>query len=287
MCHISKSSIGGIEVSIGAWSPNETQQYGILNWSLRSIQKQQDANRDFRFEDALYRAFRKIGARDVFAPNVVLSSAQITESAQLERRIKLGRGIVLFRNQKIPADGVFLRPGESFAMSGAGCPLIIAAAGEFMIVAHAGRDSLVDRGTVAGMPTRQNVSVVHSIVEEFGKKRISPDEISMRMQFAIPGAVFEHRFDHPSYGDYNRALWKFIISEWPSSLERRNGSMFLDLEGLFENQARQLGVRDVQAENSLAELPSLAHTRDGKKNPVGPDGREVERRNLIVVKRTS
>ncbi|MFH1178211.1 MAG: hypothetical protein V1711_00585, partial [bacterium] len=136
-----------------------------------------------------------------------------------------------------------------------------------------------------GNPSRrQHESVVDAVVEALTERGANLHEIAMCMHFAIPAAVFEHHFDG-LYGPYNHAIWRFVDERWPSSTVRKNGGMLLDLEGLFEEQARQIGVMNVWSENSLAELPALTHTRDGKKNPIGPSGREVQRRNLIVVKR--
>ena len=100
----------------------------------------------------------------------------------------------------------------------------------------------------------------------------------MIMLFAIPAETFEHRFDHPTYGEYNQALKMFVWDRWPGCLTGDETSMFLDLGKLFVEQARQAGVHGVSAMHSLAEFPRLAHTRDGS-NP--------ERRNLIIVRRDS
>ena len=49
-----KASVGGIEVAMGAWCPNEVQRYGIENWSLRPIQKRKDARRQQPLVAGLY-----------------------------------------------------------------------------------------------------------------------------------------------------------------------------------------------------------------------------------------
>ena len=98
----------------------------------------------------------------------------------------------------------------------------------------------------------------------------------MCMQFAIPAKWFEHTMDHPEHGAYNRALERFVGARWPDGIIRKNGSLFLDIEDIFLEQAREAGVRHAWSAHSLADFPDLAHTRDG---------RDPRRRNLFVVKR--
>ncbi|MCX6786432.1 MAG: hypothetical protein NTU85_01255 [Candidatus Kaiserbacteria bacterium] len=275
-----KFVVGNIEVAVGAWCPNsEAQQYGVSNWSLRPIQKQRDVGGNPSLVAGIHSALCKMGVHKAFAPNVVLSSAQIVESSLLEDKIKLGEHASLYRKQNLPADGVFLGKRQAFVMSGAGCPVIIATAGEYMVVAHAGRDSLINRGVVIGEPNREYISVVHTIVKALHDRKVPIHEITMCMHFAIPTMMFEHRFDNPSYGSYNQALASLINSRWPSGIRRKNNSsVFISLEDIFEEQARQMGIREVWTGNSLSELPALAHTHDGK---------DTRRRNLIVIKRCS
>lgn len=272
-----KLSVGGEEVMIGAMCPNETEKYGLKTWSLRGLQSREDAEKQVPLITGLRATLQRMGVHRGYAPNVIAFSARVVDTAVLKERIKLGENIDLYRS-RLPADGVFIRRGHAFVMSSAGCPIIIAVAGELMVVAHAGRDSLVDRGAVRGVSARKHVSVVDAIVEEFAERGILPDRISMCMIFAIPASVFEHRFGHRTYGRYNRALWSFIVERWPSGAISQNGSMFLNLENLFEEQTRQAGIKDVRMTNSLAEFPALAHTHDGG---------DTSRRNLFVVKRCS
>jgi hypothetical protein len=96
------------------------------------------------------------------------------------------------------------------------------------------------------------------------------------MLFAIPAEAFEHRFDNFHYGEYNQALDSFVSKQWEGCMTQGDNGMFLNLESVFVEQARQAGVQQVRAEHSLAEYPRLAHTRDGG---------DISRRNLIVVKR--
>lgn len=220
---------------------------------------------------------KEIGVHKAFAPNVAESSAEIIGTDELKNEILIDRNITLHRNQSIPADGIFLNLGETFVMSSAGCPVIIATAGEQMIAAHAGRDSLIDRGAVIGEPTRSNLSVVYSIIGAFIKKGFRPSEIKMWMLFSIPPAKFKHDLNHWEHGEQNRALAEFVSKWCPNGVTRKNGSIFLNLEEIFLQQAHMYGVQNALAMHSLTQFPAMAHTHDESKNP--------KRRNLIVIKR--
>ena len=263
-------------ISIGTFGPKEAKPYGLIGgWSLKSIQTPEDSYKQYGLTVGLRRALQSMETRKAYAPNVASSSAVVVNASALSTRIKLSGRVYLYRKKQVPADGVFLRPNEAFVMSAAGCPVIIATAGEYMVAAHAGRDSLIERSAVLGAPAREHPSVVNAIIEAFDKKGFTVNQISMSMYLAIPAAVFEHRFDHPYYGEYNRALARFVDDRWAGCTAYKNGSMFLDIESVFIEQARQAGLRYVWAALSLDTCPDLVHTRTGE-NP--------HQRNLIVVK---
>ncbi len=270
--------IGQQEAILTVFEPDEAPRYGLTDWSLAPLQTQGDVQERYAHAKGISAALRSVGIREAFAPHVAAASAVIIDPAELVRRIRLG-SVSLYRNPDKPADGVPLNPGEAFVASAAGCPIIMASADAYMVVAHAGRDSLIDRGEVtSGKPSRPHSSVVDAIVAEFKKRGITPYEIAMCMHFAIPAESFEHRFSHPRYGEFNRELEKFINRRWPKCTVSGDNSMFLNLEFVFEEQAKQAGVWMVGAMNSLAEFPEFAHTRDGK---------DPGRRNLIIVKRAN
>jgi len=270
--------VGRTKVTVGAWSPDDAKRCKLSSWSLRTLQIQEDIFKHHALANGVRAAIDSVGAQRAYAPSVVTANAVVVSSAELENRIPLGKSIVLYRNKDIPADGVFLEPGEAFVMSGAGCPVIIAIAGEYMIVAHAGRDSLIERNAVFGKPSRKRVSIVYAMIEALAKRGAAPEDINMCMQFSIPTEMFEHSPDHPEYGAYNRALATLADTLWHGCVIRKNGSVFLDMESLFVEQAREVGIRCVWAMNSLAEFPALAHTRDTT---------DPSRRNLFVIKRNT
>jgi hypothetical protein len=161
-------------------------------------------------------------------------------------------------------------------MSAAGCPVIVATAADQCIIAHAARDSLIDRDAVAGKPGRKHLSIVHAIVDEFGKQRLPPTSIDMAMLFAIAARKFEHSMYHPTYGDYNRRLIHLVDTRWPGGIVYKDGLSFLDLEQVFVGQAREAGIKAVGAMGSLASYPHLVQTCVGE---------DAGKRNLILIKR--
>lgn len=278
-------SINGFSVTARTAGPEDARELGIESWSLEALklvpQNLSEEELASPFIAGLREAFRSVGAHRAYALHVAQSNARIVDTCILTKRISLGGGVSIRLNKLVPADGIILKKGRAFAMNGVGCPVVIASDGYDVIVAHAGRDSLIDRGAVVGKPTREHVSVVDAVVGALVDRGAIPNEIEMCMLFSIPSGVFEHRFDHEVYGDYNRALAMFITKRWWSGIigPKSSSSFFLDLECLFEEQAFQAGVRNAWSTHSLGEFPELAHTRDGKCST------DNNRRNLIVVKR--
>lgn len=268
--------LGQSRFEVNAWSPDDASRYYLRNWSLKPIQEPDDALRCGELTRGLRAALCSIGAKTAYAPNVAVMSAIVVPAEKLKKQILLEKHACLYRDKDVSADGVILPPGTAFVMSGAGCPLIIASAGEHAVVAHAGRDSLIDRGAVMGKPTRNCGSIVDSIIDAFLNRNVPADDINMCMLFAIPPESFGHPENDSRHGEFNRRLCVYAHNLWPGSMMKKDGSIFIDLGALFVEQARQRGVRRAWAVHSLDEYPELAHTRDGK---------DASRRNLYVVKR--
>lgn len=268
--------IGGQSVTVTAFEPDLIESYGLTGWSLKPIQRQEDIEQHEDLASRISHVLFSLEIKEAFAPNVAMFSGHIANQEDMTTKIFLNHA-VLRRNQELPADGVFLEQKQGFVMSAAGCPIILASAGSYFIAAHAGRDSLIERNAVMGKkPRREHQSVVDAIVDKFWQRGVPKRDIVMVMMFSIPAKAFEHRFDHPSYGEYNRRLDAFVRTQWPGCMTDGDGSMFLSLERIFAEQAVQQGVSKVSAYYSLAEFPRLAHTRDGGAR---------DRRNLIVVRR--
>lgn len=281
-----ESLLGERRVEVYARSPRDAEAFGMKSWSLLGLQTNHDVFKWRPLVRGLHQVLSALGVRKACAPNVAAMSANIATSDILTDRIPLGGDTWLYRNKQVPLDGIFLEPGMAFVMSAAGCPLIIAEGKNakqktFVVAAHAGRDSLADRGAVLGKPTRKNISVVETIIDAFRLCDVPPDAVSMEMRYWIPATSFEHRFDHPEYGAYNWRLFGFLKERWPGCMSKSLHGMFLSLEHLFLEQAQAYGIRRVWAaeDHSLAKYPDLTHTRK-----VGEDRHS---RNLYIVKRNA
>lgn len=270
--------VGMSRVTVCAFGPEDAQTRKVLNWSLRLFRPEIEPKDRKALITALGSELLSAKVHQAFAPRVDAMSAHVVGQEELTERFHLGSGITLYRNSNVPADGVFLRPSQAFVMSGAGCPVIVASGGTHFVVAHAGRDSLVDRQAVEERGRRREyLSVVHAVVHAFSMRGVPADGVAMGMLFAIPRESFEHHPEHPVYGDYNRELVAFLERRYDASIIRRNGTAYLDLQALFIAQARRVGVRRPWVLHPLQDHPDLAHTRDGMGSA---------QRNLIIVKRT-
>ncbi|GEM_PF-2485050 len=265
---------------IAALGPKDAGKYGVGTWSLAGLQTAQDVPRAQKLSRALGEVFEALDIKNAYAPQVSQNSAYILTKGTLRRaRIDLG-GRYLWRNPELRSDGIFLDAGDAFIMSAAGCPAIIATAKSYMVVAHAGRDSLIDRQKILrGKRSRWYDSVVDAIVDNFRMKGVGAEEIILHTGFAIPSKYFWHDFDHIQWGFFNRKLLRFFRKQWPRAVGRYDERGFtIDLSGLIKDQAVSAGIKEknVITGDSLERYPELAHTRDGK---------DPARRNLIIIKR--
>lgn len=258
--------------TLHAYPPMAATMGGFRNWSLRPLQHPKDVERHPLLATALRVELRRLSVKHAYAPNVVPASAAVVAPEDLDLELDLGAKTRLFRKPSLPADGVMLPRGSAFIMSTSGCPLIIAEDDRFMVVAHASRDSLIERAAVEGAPVRAHPSIVDAIADWFHRPH---GKLRMMMLFSIPRRSFGHELSHPLYGAYNRKLAAFIAERWPGAAVVENDTLYIDLPALFTEQARMHGAESC-AGHSLAAYPRLSHTRDG----LG-----TERRNLFIVRR--
>lgn len=204
--------VNEVGAEISALGPEELP-CGFSSWSLQSLRTQQDVHQ-VGVAIVIRNVLRKLGVHRAYAPHVIPASAQIIDTCVLNEHINIGENIALRRNRSIPGDGIPLEKGYAVLMGLAGCSVIIATDGDGdMIVAHAGRDSLVDPGAINGEPTRKHVSIVDAIVESFLNRGATLDRIVMCMQLAIPASAFERQFDHPIHGNYNREFGNLSVHD--------------------------------------------------------------------------
>jgi len=219
----------------------------------------------------------------VYAPHVSVQSAKVVEAqmVKLNRIALIGPGEKsLWRNNFLGADGIVLPRGDAFMMCAGGCPVLIATGENHMIVAHAGRESLIDREFIkTGVRSRPQTGIVDSIVQKFQEYHVHPAQLRFHVMYAIPADEFLHHLNHKIYGEYNRKLLAYLRSKWPRAISSENSTEFcLDIGSLIIGQSYDALVSDVVVTDYLDEYPDLTHTR--KK------GSSATLRNLIAIKHT-
>ncbi len=274
----------GVPISTVTLGPDEAlKKWKITNLSLKHLQRQENTFRNYEMMHLLHTIFSILEIEEAYAPHVSAQSANIVEAqdVRLNRIVLRGPGKkFLWRNNHLRADGLILPPGKAFIMSASGCPVLIATGCGHMIVAHAGRESLIDRKFIeTGIKSRPQVSVVGSIVQKFWEYNIHPTRLCFHVMYAIPPSEFVHHLDHPIYGEYNRKLITYLLCRCPSAIFGQNPTKFhLNLGALIIKQSYDYGVSDVVVTDCLDEYDDLTYTRKS--------GVDATLRNLIVVKHT-
>ncbi len=277
LVHVEEKRMWG---AVAVLEPCEAFNRGVATWTLKRLRGPSDIFPEKTLVKILSEILETFRIKKAYAPSASASNAEIISTAE-RGWIPIGypKKPKIMRNPTCPADGVVLNPGNGFIISTAGCPIIVATGRGEMIVARAGRDSLIDRVIVderEGMYPRAHPSVVDSIVASFGNMGVPAGGIHMHAFFAIPSHLFTHRFDHPTYGRYNRRLYEFVSERWMSAIAGKTSRSFcLSLNNLIMAQAHNAGVGSVTASHSITDHPELAHTHDGQNK---------NRRNLVIVR---
>jgi hypothetical protein len=259
-------------------------------WTLKELYSQEALDRDPARKVRLGHTIGTHTGATVFAPSVGYHSAGIVpHSRQLTQTLRFSSKLTMYRNQALRADGVFLKPGQAFAMSAAGCMLAVAAGTNddgksFLLAFHLSRDSALDRRLILeGAPSRPHRSVVEAAIDALAERGVPPDRVALRGYFSLPKECFDHPFEHPEYGEYNRQMASYVAEHWGAicvSVEDTDEgeSAFLDMQQLMAHQAYRLGVNDVCFGHSLKLSGPFAHTRH-------PVERLRDERNLCIVHR--
>lgn len=245
-----------------------------LNWSLANLYSQEDAENDPAFAERLGKVLADRNIKRAYGPSVIFHSGHIVEREELTTEITLPGGAKLFRRKDLPADGVPIRRGEAFVMSGAGCPPVIIAGKGFCLPMHGSRDTLVDRASLAGNPPREHSSVIHAGVA-FLKEKYGVDvrHLALCGGFHIRPSEFTHPFNHPKYGETNARLFEHLLFTYGANIMNNEGD--LDMAELALGIARDIGIPYAEFGDPLPKR--AATTRDG---------REEFWRNLVLVYRT-
>lgn len=231
-----------------------------------------------------------------FAPTVnamsgiVLSHKPFTDICELDRhRIKMCRpGYIGNADARIPCDGTFIERMEGFIMAAGGCPLVVLSGrGEhgrcICIVAHAGRDCLIDPLMVRkGQPSRAHESVIDAMVA-YAKKYFGaePEDLILRSFYSLPWQAFPHDQNDPEHRDVNKKLHEYLKQRGlDRAIFEQENVQYLSLNEIIRLQANKLGIGQIQA--GLLDLPingDYAYTRHALPELGGT------MRNLVVMRR--
>lgn len=140
------------------------------------------------------------------------------------------------------ADGCFIHPHQAFGIVSADCATIVIhdGSGEFLIAAHAGRDSVIDREAIlTGVPSREHFGVVHTVVS-------CAKEIGIRVRslhLGVFGGIrsnFLHNPQHSVHGPFNQAFIKWCRNAEGAVRNSRTGD--IDMYCVIQSVAVQLGI---------------------------------------------
>ena len=189
-----------------------------------------------------------------------------------------------------PLEGYEVASGDVMFSVAGGCMFIVAAGRTVdghvrMVFSHAGRDSLIDRGRIAGRPARRYEGVLYAIIEIFEKWGIEPNHVEAHGLFPISPSMFVHPFSHPEWGSFNRIMLKDIQARWGataayevSGAKLGGRGVAVDLSALLRSQADELRFFSAKCYPYLPATDAYAHTYHPKL--------EMRRkRNLVILRR--
>ena len=233
----------------------------------------------------------------IFAPYPTDFNAKVVNYSKFNEK-REHDGITLWRGPK--ADGVVLHAARTaFAVSSADCATLVVSYEDlqrkpFVIVAHAGRNSLIDMEHFKeGKASRAKESVVHSILEMIPRKcrQNAQAWVGIAME---PGEHFAHSKNNPLHS-HNAHLIDYILKNYGEDCLRDDGSRlpegrnafnkgWLDIKKLIKEQLVRGGLR---RENIV--LDNICTYQDKKtgEHVWYSQVREKNMRNLVLVSRVA
>jgi copper oxidase (laccase) domain-containing protein len=183
--------------------------------------------------------------KTLYAPDPSEHNTVIAPKSQFRRNKKhsfpLYNGVI--------ADGIVLeKAGDAAVILSADCPTIVVwnprddPKNRKVIVAHGGRDSLLDPHIFRGFSkSRNHGSVVDSIIKEFNPS--DRQHLSVFTTLGIEAEYFTHHADDPEFGKQNRHMIEHVMKYFgPKCIVGPRNKGGLDLHQLIRVQFHQNGV---------------------------------------------
>lgn len=262
----------------------EVRCYGTMtgNWSMKGGSPKEAEKKNPGILSKVAQLAEECGCR-IYAPHPSTFTGKVCRKEVLVDEWIPG---VLYRGTY--ADGTVLdRMGDAYGLASADCmTAVIRDAGSGMVVgAHAGRDSLIDRGRLEGRPARRLESVLFSAAAMLANQRRRLDKRLLRsfLTCGIGPRDFAHEWDHFVHGAVNERMVQDILRTYGMSVvlpPRELGQ--ISLHALARAHLQRVGLNESQigsdATDTFADRDSYgfplwhSHRRDG-------DGK----RNFVLV----
>ena len=249
------------------------------DWSLKHLRTPEDVRTHPAEATRLGRVLASHGIKRAYAPHVAASSALVVSRSSLTDVLELPYWVQLFRNARLPAAGTDLDPGDAFIMSGGGCPVVIAIGENLCIVAHASRDSLLDRVHImTGKKSRKYAGVLNAIVGFAARKKntpLRPQEMDLHWHLTIPACRFAHRLDNPKFGHANRMLEQYVVRHWGQEIIP-GPDYFLSVSKLIHAQGTAACFKNLVGGEDIPEDGPFGYTGHPRE-----DMRQVRSLNIV------
>ncbi len=256
-------------------------------WSLDRLKIEGDQATDADFISLFLGVLSYLnpaGSGKVYAPNTSLPTARVSHPEKFSRKIVVGARTVIHTNPDYPTEGTWPEPDEFVVYPTGGCPILVFEGGGQLCVAHAGRDSLVDRERIkTGKKSREHESVIHAVVHEFRERGITgPGTIRVHGFFGLPPRAFDHSRDHEIYGTINQRMAEELNVPGRKPViahSKKAGTEVFDLGALVHNQCEDIPeIAHVRYDFSLERVGSHAYTKH-------PIEHLRDKRNLAAIAR--
>ena len=196
-------------------------------------------------EEHLFQIVRVLRLQRVYRPRTDTFNARISTATDFVKRSRRD-GVTIYSS--CLADGVAIRNrGEVVCLRTADCPTIIAYHNltKELVVAHAGRASLIDEKYLRGGLARHPESVVQAIFRHLlATKQRTAHCLEIYSCCGIGPKKFQHSVHHLDYGSFNKKRNRHIALNYGQNcfLDGSTTNGALDLHRLIRNQFQALEV---------------------------------------------